>query len=463
VLVVGGGIHGAAAAWDAAQRGLGTALVEAADFGSGTSWNSLKTIHGGLRHLQRADLPGLRESMRERRALLRIAPELVRPLPFLVPTYGHGLKGREALAAAVRLNDLLTPDRSGGVREDRRIPASRALSRGEVLALLPGLSADGLTGGVEWTDAQVESSERLLMGFLHAASAAGAVLANRAEAVALERDGARVRGVRLRDGVKGGLAVARARVVVVATGPGLDGLLRESGIPPRGIPLQAAWNLVLRRSPIEGRAVGAPSRGRYLFLVPWRDRAIVGTGYADPDAAEAAIRSFREDVDRAFPWAAIRENDVTLVHRGQVPGRHGGALFTRSRVIDHESEDGVAGLLSLVSAKYTTARGVAEQALDLAVRRLGGRRAAPCRTHVTELLAARPLEGPLAERVRHAVHEEMAGTLSDAVLRRLDLGTGGPPEPSDLETVARTMAEELGWSVERVRDEKRSLEEALHG
>jgi len=99
VLVVGGGIHGAAAAWDAAQRGLRVALVEAADFGGGASWNSLKTIHGGLRHLQRADLAGLRESVRERRALLAIAPELVRPLPFLLPLRGHGTRGRAALSS----------------------------------------------------------------------------------------------------------------------------------------------------------------------------------------------------------------------------------------------------------------------------------------------------------------------------------------------------------------------------
>ena len=136
LLVVGGGIHGAAAAWDAAQRGLSVALVEAADFGSGTSWNSLKTIHGGLRHLQRADIAGLRESVRERRALLRIAPAIVRPLPFLVPAYGHGLKGREALAVAVCLNDLLSRDRNDGLREDRRLPGPRVLSPMEVMGLL---------------------------------------------------------------------------------------------------------------------------------------------------------------------------------------------------------------------------------------------------------------------------------------------------------------------------------------
>jgi len=138
LLIVGGGIHGAAAAWDAAQRGLAVALVEAHDFGSGVSWNSLKTIHGGIRHVQRADLLGLRESVRERRALLRIAPEIVKPLPFLIPTYGHGLKGREALAAALLLNDVVGYDRNQGLQAPGRIPPGRALGTRGLPALRLG-------------------------------------------------------------------------------------------------------------------------------------------------------------------------------------------------------------------------------------------------------------------------------------------------------------------------------------
>ena len=126
-MVIGGGIHGVATAYDAAQRGLSVALVEANDFGSGVSWNSLKTIHGGLRHLQRADLGQVRESVRERRALLRIAPDVVRPLPFLVPTYGHGARGREAFAAGLRVYDLMSLDRNDDVPPERRIPPSRVL------------------------------------------------------------------------------------------------------------------------------------------------------------------------------------------------------------------------------------------------------------------------------------------------------------------------------------------------
>ena len=123
LLVVGGGIYGVTAAYEAARRGLKVALVEAVDFGAGASWNSLKTIHGGLRHLQRLDLAHHRESVRERRTLLRLAPALVRPLPFLVPAYGHGPKGREALGLGLILNDLLSLDRNRGLPPAQRLAA----------------------------------------------------------------------------------------------------------------------------------------------------------------------------------------------------------------------------------------------------------------------------------------------------------------------------------------------------
>ena len=196
MLVVGAGIHGAAVAWDAAQRGLATALVEREDFGSGTSWNSLKTIHGGMRHLQRLEIGSLRESARERSTLLRIAAPLMAPLPFFVPCYGYGARGRAALAIGLALSDALTRDRNRGLPPERSIPDGRTIGAAEALRLLPGLEPRGLTGGALWHDAQVRSSERLLLAFVHAAADSGAAVANHAEAVELLRAGGRVSGRR---------------------------------------------------------------------------------------------------------------------------------------------------------------------------------------------------------------------------------------------------------------------------
>jgi glycerol-3-phosphate dehydrogenase len=453
VVVIGGGIHGAVAACDAARRGLSVALVEAADFGGGTSWNSLKTVHGGLRHLQRADVAGLRESARERAALLRIAPELVRPLTFLVPTYAGRGPSRLALGAALRLEALLGPG------DGRAVPRGRVLSAGEVLERVPGLARPGLTGGAEWTDAQVASTERLLIAFLHAAADAGAAVANYVEATAIEREGGRVAAVAAKDLLGGGALSVRARTVINAAGPGLDEVLARAGLQRPPVPLLHAANLVLGRAVTAAHAVGAKSGGRFLFLLPWQGRSIVGTTYSA--AAPPAAEEFLAEAGRAYPWAELRPDDVHLVHRGRVPGTDDGrGLWTRSRVVDHAKEDGLAGLLSLVAAKYTTARAVAENAVDAAVARLG-RAAGPCRTAEERLPRAAALEGTLAERARRAAGDEAAVHLDDAVLRRLDLGTAGRPAAAAVQEVAAAMAATLGWDAGRHAAEGDRLEAAL--
>ncbi len=458
LVIVGGGIHGAAAAWDAAQRGLTVALVEAHDFGSGVSWNSLKTIHGGIRHLQRADLLGLRESVRERRALLRIAPEIVKPLPFLIPTYGHGLKGREALAAALLVSDVVGHDRNRGLPASGQIPPGRVLGTREVLDQVPGVRERGLSGGAVWTDGQVQSGERLILGFLHSASRLGAALANHVEVVGLSRSGGRVTGVRARDVPTATPLEIRARMVLNAAGPSADGIVAMAGLTRPRVPLLRATNLVLRKPPDSDCAVGVASGGRYLFLVPWQGRTMVGTAYDPAEAGKEAVVAFFEEARRAFPWVGLERDDVEVVHQGLVPGDARG-LWTRHRLVDHEERDGLAGLVSIVGVKYTTARAVAEQALDLVLRRSGGTGPA-CRTATTALTGAAPLAGSLVEQAQLAVRDEMAVCLSDAVLRRLDLGTAAAPSEENLELVAETMVSELGWSSERLSLERQSLAEA---
>jgi glycerol-3-phosphate dehydrogenase len=457
LVVVGGGIHGAAAAWDAAQRGLSVALVERDDFGSGASWNSLKTIHGGLRHLQRGDVASLRESMRERRALLAVAPALVRPLPFFVPAYGHGLGGREALAVALRVNDWLTPDRNRGLGESARIPDGRTVSARRALDMLPGLDGRGLTGAGVYCDAQASSTERLTLGFVHAAAERGARVANHAEAVEVLRAGGRVGGVAVRDALTGRSLEVRARLVLNAAGPWADEVMGRAGLRRPPTPHLRARNLVFRRPPPFPYAVGARSRGRFLFLVPWEGATLVGTDYQPAEDRPRDPPEFQAEADRAFPWAGLAASRVALVHEGLVPGRGGAeGLATRALLRDHEAEDGVPGLVSIQGVKLTTARAVAERAVDVVLRRLR-RPAPPCRTALTPLPRARPLAGGLEERTRAAVREEMALGLSDAVLRRLDLGTAGPPSDADLDVVCRVLREELGWDGERERGERAAL------
>jgi glycerol-3-phosphate dehydrogenase len=455
VVIVGGGIHGAAAAWEAASRGLHVALVEAADFGGGASWNSLKTIHGGLRHLQRLDVAAMRESARERRALLNIAPGLVRPLGFLALA-GRGLtRGRAALALGMLAGDLVTRDVERGLPPGRRLPPSRTLGAAEVGARIPGRRGAPAAGAL-WWDAQVESGDRLVLAFLHAAADAGAVVANRVEARGVLRDGEVVSGVSARDVVTGASLDVPARFVLNAAGPAIDVLMRAAGVRPLKLTPLRAVNLVLRRAITGEVAVGDRSRGRYLFAVPWRGRTIVGTAYAPASTPGRQLAlDFLDDARRAFPWAGLEREDVALVHDGIVPGT-GEHPATRSRLVDHDVEDGLPGLLTVVAAKFTTARRLAEEAVDLMQERLG-LPPVPSRTSVTPLAEAHLLDGPLRERARAAVQREMALSLGDVVLRRLDLGSAGEPPAAEVDTIAPILAHEFGWDMARLAAERSAL------
>src|SRR5882724_4085362 len=222
VVVVGGGIYGLTIAYDAAQRGLSVALVERDDFGSGTSFNHLRTIHGGVRYLQTLDLSRARESVRERRTMARIAPHAVRPLPFAVPIYRSFTKGKLAMRAGFLLDRLVAAGRNRGVAASHRLPAGRVISRGNAVQRFPGLRRQGLTGAGVMYDYVTTEADRLTFSFALAAVEHGAVLANHVEAVAPLVEGTRVVGVSARDTLGGQMLDISARLTLNATGAAVD-------------------------------------------------------------------------------------------------------------------------------------------------------------------------------------------------------------------------------------------------
>ncbi len=527
LVVVGAGVYGAATAWDASLRGLSVALIDKGDFGSGTSFNNLKTIHGGLRYLQHADFTRMRESVRERRNLMRIAPHLVHPLPFLVPTYrGSLLKSRTAMRAALFVNDLLSWDRNELADRQKHLPAGKALTRDACLEMAPGIERDGLTGGVLWYDAQMYNSDRLTLSLVLSAAKEGAVVANFIEATELMRDGSQVKGVHARDVLSGndGLEL-RGRLVVNAAGPWVDGL---SPAPRKLFHLSKAMNLVTRPI-VDDVAIGVTSRrayrdadavvgagGRFLCLIPWRDVTLVGTSHApfdgrpdDLEAKEEDVQDLIDDVNYAYPKAKLERSDVRLIHRGLLPRvpasvpawvNGGEVTLQKTYRLDDHREDGLEGLLTIVGVKYTTARDVAEKAVDRALALLEKAPSAS-RSAETALVggdiesfddfvagvtgdappdvlrhlvytygSAYPeiLKGDrerivpespvLAAEVRHAVREEMATDLASVVLRRTELGTAGHPGRAVLEACADIVQSELGWSEARKKEELESLE-----
>ena len=220
VLVIGGGIGGACAAWDAALRGLKVALVERLDFCASTSAQSFRFLHGGIRYLQHLDLARLRESCHERGAFLRVAPHLTRSIPVVVPTFGYGMQSRWLLGGAFVALEALTPDRNWGLADRARaIPAPFLMSRGELLRRFPGLERSGPTGAGVFYDGQIRNPPRAVLAVLRAAVAAGAVVLNYCEASRLLLREQQVEGVQVLDLLGGERVDVRAAITINATGP----------------------------------------------------------------------------------------------------------------------------------------------------------------------------------------------------------------------------------------------------
>src|SRR5580765_297489 len=371
VLVVGGGIYGLTIAYDAALRGLSVALVERDDFGSGASFNHLRTIHGGLRYLQTLDLRRARESVRERRTIARIAPHTMRPLAFALPLYRSLTRGKMAMRAGFALDRVVAFGRNRGVPVSHRLPGGRVVSRGHAVQRFPGLRRQGLTGAAVFYDYLMTEPDRLLFSFALAAAGNGAVLENHVEAMSPLLDaagGRRVVGVRARDMLSARTLEIAARVTVNATGSAVDRLLKPLGAAT-GIPMLKAMNLVTTRDAGDEALGGLSPSGRNLFLVPWRDRALFGTWESDrvcePDdtgVAERDVAGFMAELNQAFPALDLTLADVTLVHRGVVPAAVNGQRVTpggHEQIRDHAAE-GIEGILSIAGAKFTTARAVAE-------------------------------------------------------------------------------------------------------
>jgi glycerol-3-phosphate dehydrogenase len=439
VVVVGAGLYGVAAAWDAAQRGLSVAVVDRGDFGAATSFNNFKTLHGGLRSLQSANLAQMRLFIRERRALARIVPHLVRPLPFVVPTTRHPKRSRLAMRVALAISDAVARDRNAGLPDPGlHLPPSRVVSRDDALRLNPVVSPDGVTGGALWYDYQMLSTDRVTLSFLLSAVDAGAAAANYVSANGFLVEHDHVVGVMAEDRMTNSLFEIRGKVTINAAGPWAAQLLTGLPAAARGDPpprLSRAMNVVTRQI-VADYACGGMAGGRFLFMVPWRNTSMVGTSHDphDGDADELEVtrwdlEAFLKDARTAFPHANLSAADVRLVHRGLLPAESAGMpvrLVKESRVVDHRRHR-LAGLISMFGVRYTTARHTAEMAVDAVFHQLGTAAPPACRTAET------PLQGGSIHR--------MDSFLREVSMRAVD---GIPPD------TLRRLATTYGTGYDRI-------------
>lgn len=429
--IVGGGIYGACVAWDATLRGLSVALVDKVDFGHATSSNTLRIIHGGFRYLQDGDIVRMRESIRERMIWMRIAPHLIRPLPFIIPTYLNSIKTKKIFSLALLLYDLIGFDRNRIEDPEKYIPRGQVISKQECLQLVPALENERLTGAAIFYDGQMYNSERLILSFLKSAANEGAVVANYIEVIGFLKNGNRVTGVKAKDLLTGKKLDIRSKIVVNASGPWVGQVLDYLGGYDPNHPhyLSKAFNLVIRKS-FSKYAIGLQGMGsKHFFITPWHDHSLIGTAHlpfgGEPDKfriCEKDIQGFIGEINRACSGISLKKDDIYFLHAGLLPAKNQSKhsyvqLMGRSLILDHYLDKKVDGLISVVGIKFTTARSVAEKVVDLVFKKFGyiptiskssetpiyGGRIGKFDTFLNEALAQKQDE-LTEDTIRHLVH-----------------------------------------------------------
>jgi glycerol-3-phosphate dehydrogenase len=438
VVVVGGGITGAGVALDAAARGYSVALLERADFASGTSSRSSKLVHGGLRYLQNFDLGLVREALLERQLMVALAPHLVRPLALVVPAFA-GAHPDRLVGVGLNLYDVMSVERGrrrarrGGETESWSPDRHRIVSGEEVAELLPALAAREPTSGYLFYDCQTDDV-RLVLTVLGEAERFGAVCANRVDVTALrERDG-RAQGVLARDAESGAQLEVRAANVVNATGVWADELrpqeLHDEAELPRIRPSRGT-HIVFRHEdlPLVGGAIVPAGEGRTIFALPWLGHTLVGTTDNDYEGPLERIKPAADEVE--YLLDAINAFFSSELGAAQVAGAFAGVrplISTgdpkKSVDISRKAElyETSSGMITITGGKLTTWRRMAKITVDRLVER--DARDAPCRTHEIPLgqaIDADELErvegvgrvGPdpyraLAARYGHAAHDVLA-------------------------------------------------------
>jgi glycerol-3-phosphate dehydrogenase len=514
LIVIGAGINGCGIARDAALRGLRVAMIDKGDIASATTGWSTRLIHGGLRYLEHLEVSLVRESLRERERLLRIAPHLVHPLSFFIPIYDRDRRGPWMIRAGMVAYDALSFDKS----EERH----HMLSPAEAREREPGITPDGLRGAAVYYDAQAEYPERLALENALDAYDHGATVVTHRRVRRLAIEDGRVAGVELEGG-----RIVRGRVTVNVSGPWVDQVLRAGASADN---IGSAWPQFDRMIGgtkgthlVVGSFPGAPSEAMYVeaedgrpyFIVPWNDLYLIGTTdtryEGDLDhvvATDEEIEYLVGATNEVITDAHLTREDVIYTYAGvrPLPESHGdeGSVTRRHIIHDHAPE--LENLLSIVGGKLTTYRNLAEETVDAVFKKLGRdspacgtselplpggsvadwpafreefiRTAAVPRATAERLLriyGARaedvialagdapelletfdPSTGSIAAEIIHAVEAELASELGDVLLRRTMVALGPTAGIGPDEAAARI----AGWgedAVSRFRESMRDM------
>ena len=390
IVIIGGGITGASVAYEAASRGLSVAVLEKSDFGSQTSSATSKMIHGGLRYLSTYDFGLVRESLRERRILTNIAPNIIHPAAFVFATYKKDKASNNQMKLGMILYQLFSFDRNWLWDKSKKMPGFKSLSKEEMILKFPNALTDGLEGGQMFYDCVSHSPERLTLTFLKSAVKYGANISNYCEVTEfdIEKKGdiKIVKGVYVKDKQTNQKKLVKAKLIINCSGPWADILLDKVK--------NVSVNQELRRSEgihfITKQKIGnhiysgATKTGRHFFLIPYRNHTLVGTTDKEfigkPDdfkVTKTAIIGLINEVNESFGnKVKLKYEDVIHAYGGLRPlvedQTESSYKSSRKYEITGEKKNGIEGLITVEGGKYTTSRSLAENAIDKAVNILGG-------------------------------------------------------------------------------------------
>lgn len=525
VVVIGGGVSGASVAYEAASRGLSVALFEKDDFGHATSAATSKMIHGGLRYLQKMEFKIVRESLSERRALADIAPNFVYPIPFLLNSYKTDKIPFIVFKMGLMVYDMFAFDKNRLRDDSKKITNHKVLSKKEVLKREPYVKEEGLKKGLMYYDYLNIVPERLTFTFVKSAVACGAQAANYTKVESFITDGKTIKGVEVNDLINDEKYKVHGKMVINCGGPWADIILHQSNLLKDKLHLTRSEGIhLVADKRVYRNVVGASLvNGGHCFLVPWRNRTLIGTSDKEykghPDdwkVTKEAVEELLNNANSMFGnnGEQFKPEDIKYVYGGLRPlaESKNKDVYGTSRhyeIYDYQNED-ISGLISVTGGKYTTSRGLAQKVVEkieelqhynLQKSETRSRYLKGCEiedinqffldktkayedefseeqvkflctyygTEVDDVIALSKQnvelketvdeDGEILAQVVYAIRNEMALTLNDILFRRTGIGTIGHPGKERLKKVATIAAQELGWSEQQLNNELQKAEE----
>lgn len=513
LIVIGAGINGLGIVRDAAERGLRVALIEQEDFCYGVSAWSGRLVHGGLRYLEHGDVPLVRESLRERELLFRVAPHLVKPVRLIMPFYSRNTRPSWLIRLGMIAYDVLSFDKS--------VKSHRVIGKTEVKNRFKAMATQGLSGAALFTDGQVEYAERLCTELAVAAGSAGAAFFIHTKVTSLIKEGGRVVGVKAVNS-SGKSLEFRADLTINAGGPWVDYVLRgdnsQNAVESKRL-IGGSKGSHIIVDPFEGGPTDvvyyeSQTDGRLVLIIPWMGRYLIGTTdhlfEQEPDEARCEqdeIEYLLTEANTLMPEAKLTREHVLFTYSGVRPLPHTPGLsewkIPRSHIVHDHARDGYPGLHSIIGGKLTTYRQLAEDSVDLAVKQLkrGGKKPvskndpfpgaqtkdfdafsaklisdkivpadtatrllALYGTRASEIVALIKKNAKLGERfdpnsaavaaeLIFAVKSEYAETLADVFARRILLAFEPSHGLAGAKRAAKILGEQLGWDAKRQKAE----------